>query len=264
MNQTEQIAALTAALPNLDTRSQVFAQSLLDQFAARRSLSVRQWPYVTQLIERVARPAAASTPLTVDNTLPADGTQVLRERFAYATLRGTRPSIRVPMGGATYRIAAPSATSSFAGRPVLFVRRNDAYVGRIEGDRFLAARDVTPDTLGALRLILREPVDTLARIGRSTGTCCYCARELTDPRSVHHGYGPICAGHYGLPWDADRDVAAATQGCVVGSNVPPPATQRRAVFLGGRTANDAVANTTAVAPDQLDDEDRAFMGDAPR
>lgn len=36
--------------------------------------------------------------------------------------------------------------------------------------------------------------------GIETGACCFCALELTDPRSVGVGYGPICAGRYGLPW----------------------------------------------------------------
>jgi hypothetical protein len=264
MNQTEQIAALTAALPNLDTRSAVFARSLLTQYNSRGTLSVRQWPYVMALVTQANRPAARSL-TNDDSTLPADGVQVLRERFAYALLRGTRPSVRVPFGGATYRIAAPSATSSYAGRPVLFVRRNDVYVGRIEADHFIAARDVTPDTLGSLRLILREPVDTLARIGRSTGTCCYCARELTDPRSVHHGYGPICAGHYGLPWDADREVVGATG--VVDGGVRAELLHPRAESAGQRMARsvrEAEQAANPVPPDQLDDEDRAFMTPGPR
>jgi len=45
--------------------------------------------------------------------------------------------------------------------------------------------------------------------GHASGACCFCSRQLDDPRSVAHGYGPICAGHYGLPWDAARDAARA-------------------------------------------------------
>jgi hypothetical protein len=42
--------------------------------------------------------------------------------------------------------------------------------------------------------------DYLAANGRLTGVCCYCGRQLTDERSTAVGYGPICAGHFGLPW----------------------------------------------------------------
>ena len=30
--------------------------------------------------------------------------------------------------------------------------------------------------------------------GLQTGTCCVCARTLTDPESVEQGIGPVCAG----------------------------------------------------------------------
>ncbi len=33
-----------------------------------------------------------------------------------------------------------------------------------------------------------------------TGTCFFCGRELSDPRSVFAGYGPICAETNFLPW----------------------------------------------------------------
>ena len=32
-----------------------------------------------------------------------------------------------------------------------------------------------------------------------TGNCMFCSRELTDPQSVAVGYGPVCAGNFGLP-----------------------------------------------------------------
>lgn len=39
------------------------------------------------------------------------------------------------------------------------------------------------------RLTLAEAV----AFGRFTGTCCVCGIELTDPKSVEAGVGPICA-----------------------------------------------------------------------
>ena len=50
---------------------------------------------------------------------------------------------------------------------------------------------------GAMRLI--SPADRMSledaqAYGRQTGTCCVCARELTNPESIAAGIGPICAG----------------------------------------------------------------------
>lgn len=46
--------------------------------------------------------------------------------------------------------------------------------------------------------------EALARIaseyGHATGVCMFCARDLTDERSIEVGYGPVCAGHHDLPW----------------------------------------------------------------
>lgn len=46
--------------------------------------------------------------------------------------------------------------------------------------------------------------EALARVaseyGHATGVCMFCARDLTDERSIEVGYGPVCAGHHDLPW----------------------------------------------------------------
>jgi hypothetical protein len=45
-----------------------------------------------------------------------------------------------------------------------------------------------------------NPAAIAAIYGKKKGQCCFCRAELTDPRSVSVGYGPICADHYDLPW----------------------------------------------------------------
>lgn len=39
-----------------------------------------------------------------------------------------------------------------------------------------------------------------ARFGKVTSHCVFCARKLTDDRSIAVGYGEICAENNGLPW----------------------------------------------------------------
>ena len=46
--------------------------------------------------------------------------------------------------------------------------------------------------------------------GREADACCFCDTPLFDKRSTSKGYGPICAGNYGLPWgDVPSDAAPA-------------------------------------------------------
>lgn len=39
----------------------------------------------------------------------------------------------------------------------------------------------------------RMTLEEAKAIGATTGVCCVCAAELTDPRSVEAGIGPVCA-----------------------------------------------------------------------
>jgi len=81
------------------------------------------------------------------------------------------------------------------------------YFGRImEDGSLVAGRDMTTEMVNTLRAISENPSSTLAVMGRQTGECMFCAKELTDGRSVTVGYGPICAGHYNLPWGEEKGV----------------------------------------------------------
>ena len=51
-----------------------------------------------------------------------------------------------------------------------------------------------------LDALAADPAGTAAAHGRRCGRCCFCDAELTDERSIAVGYGPTCAGHWGLPW----------------------------------------------------------------
>lgn len=70
-----------------------------------------------------------------------------------------------------------------------------------------------PALTAALAVMAADPAAAAAAYGHAKGTCCFCARDLTDGRSVAVGYGPICAEHYGLPWgDVTANPVAYTAG----------------------------------------------------
>lgn len=52
-----------------------------------------------------------------------------------------------------------------------------------------------------------DPAAVAKAAANKLGACSFCATRLSDPESKARGYGPICAGHYGLPW-GERDEAA--------------------------------------------------------
>jgi hypothetical protein len=71
--------------------------------------------------------------------------------------------------------------------------------GTITTDGELRSRDAQPGMVAALRRFACDPVSAAKLYGTETGSCCFCARDLTDPQSVAVGYGPICADKWGLP-----------------------------------------------------------------
>jgi len=43
-----------------------------------------------------------------------------------------------------------------------------------------------------------DPLNAAIRYGKVSGECSCCGRELTDPKSIDRGIGPICADKYGF------------------------------------------------------------------
>jgi hypothetical protein len=54
--------------------------------------------------------------------------------------------------------------------------------------------------------LMADPVNTVIENAALTGYCCFCMHKLSDGRSTKHGYGPVCAKQYELPWDANSRV----------------------------------------------------------
>jgi hypothetical protein len=81
------------------------------------------------------------------------------------------------------------------------------FYGRIAPDGSTGVTD--PDVLELLHSFAVDPAAVAAEYGHRTGACCFCSIQLTDPRSVDVGYGPICAGKYGLPLGNRRGSAEA-------------------------------------------------------
>lgn len=57
----------------------------------------------------------------------------------------------------------------------------------------------------AVTLFAADPVAMSKAYADEFEECGYCGRGLTDPRSTSHGYGPVCAKNYGLPWGHKDD-----------------------------------------------------------
>lgn len=78
--------------------------------------------------------------------------------------------------------------------------QDSEYFGRISDEGFHRSRSCTDEIAAELVAFAQDPSKGAIRAAKRIGHCCFCTTQLTDARSLYAGYGPICAGHYGLPW----------------------------------------------------------------
>ena len=194
VSQLTTLAALKNALPAMSPRNRTFAESLLKQATAKGSLSDKQWYWVGKLTTDAAAPRRETVQIGDLNAVIAffDRAKVSRPKVVFA-VDGTPVKLSV----AGERAAVPGSIN------VASPTYGGAWYGRITRDGvFHPGRDAdkVADLVGVLRRFAVSPEKVAAEYGAATGSCSFCSRELTDARSVTVGYGPVCAGHYGLPW----------------------------------------------------------------
>jgi len=191
----DRVDALRQTIARLGESDQAFARSLIDQ-ADHRGLSSKQLVWVDKLIERATTPKAA----------PID----VREIVSFITNAGLkRPQIVLRLGEETVRLSIAGPGSRTPGH--INVTSADRsyddrkFYGRIGPDgRFDPSLSMDGQTqaaiVAALLAIASDPAGTAAKYGHATGECCFCRLPLSDPRSLHVGYGRICARKWGLPY----------------------------------------------------------------
>lgn len=75
------------------------------------------------------------------------------------------------------------------------------YFGKVDLEgNFHPGRDCPQSVIDFVTHASEDLAGFAGQQGRQIGACCFCSKELTDSRSTEVGYGPTCAGHYGLPW----------------------------------------------------------------
>ena len=85
------------------------------------------------------------------------------------------------------------------------IKLNGEYIGKLPAaDKNIILYD-SPlfnhnELMNELEAFMEQPISEGALQGREYGRCCFCNRELDNEGSIFHGYGPICAEKWGLPW----------------------------------------------------------------
>jgi hypothetical protein len=199
------LLALRNNIAKLGPRDQEFAKSLISQRDSKGSLSEAQAFWVVKLAQRIDAPPPA--PVTVAVASDA-GMAAIHALFAKARKHLKRPAIQLHVEGEPVNIrlsvAGPAAkhpgTINVADAAPFGQGR---WFGRIQATGQFETAAKSPPTaaiLAKLSAFSCNPAAVASEHGKLTGSCCFCSKPLSDPKSTAVGYGKICAGHYDLPW----------------------------------------------------------------
>jgi len=126
-------------------------------------------------------------------------------RFDLASARLQYPKMYVfdAIYSAEYKLYRAGERATFPGS-IQIIDTNRNWHGRIMRDGKLQLSSKLPDwqkdsIKNMLDAIVKNPNLTARMYAKRTNNCMFCRRTLTENSSVALGYGPICAGTYGLP-----------------------------------------------------------------
>lgn len=221
----DKISELESCLQSLGN-SINFARSLIDQYHRKHFLSDKQWFYVDKLLNQAGQQATESTSSAAESS----GAQILevfngtklRDLFIKVSKKLKYPKLRYQTDGGSkivFSYAVNPANLRWKGATFIDNGQkfpNKTRYGRIDsnGHGYLD-RTSQQSIKTAIRKVADNPTESAILQGQAYKNCCFCGLELTNKSSLYHGYGPICAGNWGLPWgdtgDKEADEAAAVE-----------------------------------------------------
>jgi Family of unknown function (DUF6011) len=134
--------------------------------------------------------------------------------FAKASAHLKKPSIKINIGGVALMLKASVKTPGNVMVLSDGSYYSNVFYGAIHADGVFKPKvglspDLKDKVIAALKLFSADPAGVAAQYGKLHGKCCFCHKGLSDEKSTSVGYGPVCAGHYGLPWGDNQSPGAA-------------------------------------------------------
>jgi Family of unknown function (DUF6011) len=223
---------LQAALPNLPESDKGFALSLCDGHNKYGGWSDKQAIWAQKMVDKAAGAAAnplsaagvaalaavANLPPVLDNgpapVASAGEMAAIKALFVTASAHLKKPSIKINFNNLKLALK-PSAKNPENVLVVSDTGYPNMYYGTIFSDgTFKPKPSLSGDIFiskvtDALKAFAVDPAGVAAQYCKLHGKCCFGNKGLNDPKSTSVGYGPICAGHYGLPWGDNVSSGAA-------------------------------------------------------
>lgn len=190
-----QHAALTTFIGEA-TKWSEFAASLLDSILTKGVLSEGQLNAATSMMDKVKakEQEKAAAQQEKHQSAPVIELTKINEMFDTVLNKGLKkPILRI----GNIKISIAPAHGTNAGH--LYVQDGSEYAGKITpAGKYLATKSAPEGINEILVTLAADPLGTAIAHGKATGKCACCGRELTDPKSIELGIGPVCIQNWGL------------------------------------------------------------------
>ncbi len=209
MELNEAVTVLTDNIDNLNPKDKAFALDLLRK-AQKYGASAGQAKWIKIMSERATgkvepQPEAIEIGDLSKLVIMLTGTKLKWPKIRLVMDSGSKLVLSIAGMKARFPGTVNLTDGSKYGDP------NGVFYGRIMQDGKFQPNARAMDHVEEVALFLMnfcmDPHAVAHAHGQKTGNCCFCAKDLTDKRSVAAGYGPVCAEHYGLSgqWAAAAD-----------------------------------------------------------
>lgn len=182
----EQVPGLIEGLREIASWHQ-FAATMLEAFNKWGSLTERQTAAAQASLAKVAAKRAEKAAAKAAKSGDI-GVEAIAKLFATAQANGLKRPRFI-----TERLEISLAPAHGRNAGAIYVKADHAYAGKIVNGQFMAVREAPADIMDLLRAIAADPMGAATAYGKATGVCACCGRELTDPKSIEVGIGPVCA-----------------------------------------------------------------------
>lgn len=204
--------------PNMDFVCAVAAKWLMDnehtfEFAAEMKVAMERWGRLSTgqmrgvLNTYRAKVIRENRPFSDADATEDSGPSPLKPLAdmlvaAKATLKN--PSLTFPIGDKVVRLSWAGEHSRNFGNIYVAERtgwgQDGDFYGMMDAAGKPNARLAESPVYEELCRIAAGGREAFEVAGKELGRCCFCYRELSTKESLAAGYGPICAGKYGLEW----------------------------------------------------------------
>jgi hypothetical protein len=202
-SKARKIAAFTEANKELiaflrdNTSWNSFARSLLESLDNKGEIHPNGVAAAEKMMAKTMATRAAKDALRATEEASAPTFDLRKIHTLFETALANGKNRRALLGGDAMKITPAPAKGKNAGH--LYVKVDGTYAGKVDpAGKFHKAWKTDISVEADLKKIAADPAKEARLYGLRTKRCACCGIELTDPKSIERGIGPICAEKWGL------------------------------------------------------------------